>query len=133
VLAEVAALAAELQQDAGPELSAIGLALTEAGAVASQAVAWLLTAGARDPRLPAAASVPLLLLLGTVLGGHQMARAAQIAARQLRAGSAEPDFFTAKLATAHHYAQHVLPEALALGRSVVQGADTVMALPSHLL
>jgi len=35
--------------------------------------------------------------------------------------------------TAHHYALHVLPEALALARIVTQGSHTVMALPGALL
>jgi hypothetical protein len=67
-------------------------------------------------------------LLGTVLGGHHMARAAQISAKKLKEGSGDKNFYTAKLATAHHYALHVLPEALALSRTVTEGSKTVMAL-----
>jgi alkylation response protein AidB-like acyl-CoA dehydrogenase len=133
VLAEVARNAATLRQAADGTLAAIGAAMAEAESAASQSVAWLLTAGAQDPRLPAAAAVPLLMLLGTVLGGHQMARAAAIAQQRLSDGAGDRDFLTAKLATAHHYALHVLPEALALARIVTQGSHTVMALPGALL
>jgi hypothetical protein len=35
---------------------------------------------------------------------------------------------TAKIATALHYAHHVLPEALALRRAVTAGSATVMSL-----
>ena len=132
VLAEIAALAGSLKANDSPQLSAIGQAMEEAQAAAVQAVEYVLTAGAEDPRLPAAASVPLLLLLGTVLGGHQMARAAQIAAKRLEEGSGDQGFYTAKLATAHHYALHVLPEALALARTVTEGSKTVMSLDAAL-
>ena len=132
VLAEVGSLAAALKSETSLELSAIGRAMEEARDVASSAVDYVLKAASEDPRLPAAASVPLLMLLGTVLGGHQMARAAQISARKLKEGSGHKDFFTAKLATAHHYALHVLPEALALSRTVTEGSKTVMALDSAL-
>jgi len=133
VLAEVAAHAALLQSHQDPVLTEIGVALAEAEGLASGAVAYVLGAGADDPRLPAAASVSLLLLLGTVLGGHHMARAALIAHNRLAARQGDQDFFTAKLATAHHYAHHVLPEALALARTVTHGSKTVMALASALL
>jgi alkylation response protein AidB-like acyl-CoA dehydrogenase len=133
VLADVARNAAILRQAANGTLAAIGAAMAEAESAASQSVAWLLTASAQDPRLPAAAAVPLLMLLGTVLGGHQMARAAAIAQQRLAEGEGDRDFLSAKLATAHHYALHVLPEALALARTVTQGSYTVMALPGALL
>jgi hypothetical protein len=77
--------------------------------------------------------VPLLMLFGTLLGGHQMGRAALIARRQLDQGQGDRDFLTAKLAMAYHYTYHVLPEALALARTVTHGSRTVMALPAALL
>ena len=40
----------------------------------AQVVDWLLDAAKRDPRLPAAASVHVLNLFGTVMGGYEMAR-----------------------------------------------------------
>ena len=132
VLAEVQALAVKLKGSSRAELAVIGRAMEEAQAKAVEAVDWVLNAAAEDPRLPAAASVPLLMLLGTVLGGHQMARAAEIAVAKLADGSGDQDFFTAKLATAQHYALHVLPEALALARIVTEGAKTVMSLDSAL-
>src|SRR5579859_425498 len=128
VLDEVKALAVKLKGASRAELASIGRAMEEAQAKAVEAVEWTLAAGAEDARLPAAGSVPLLMLLGTVLGGHQMARAAEIAAAKLSEG----DFYVAKLATAQHYALHVLPEALALARTVTDGSKTVMSLESAL-
>jgi alkylation response protein AidB-like acyl-CoA dehydrogenase len=132
VLEEVKALAIKLKGSSQSELALIGRAMEEAQGKALEALEWTLGAGAEDARLPAAGSVPLLMLLGTVLGGHQMARAAEIAAAKLTDGSADRDFYTAKLATAQHYALHVLPEALALARTVTEGSKTVMTLESAL-
>ena len=128
VLEEVKALAVKLKGSSQPELAVIGRAMEEAQGKALEALDWTLGAAAEDARLPAAGSVPLLLLLGTVLGGHQMARAAEIAAAKLNDGSGDKDFYTAKLATAQHYALHVLPEALTLARTVTEGSKTVMSL-----
>jgi alkylation response protein AidB-like acyl-CoA dehydrogenase len=133
VLAEIAANAAALAKSGNATLAEIGAALSEAHKVAADAVDWVLASAAEDPRLPAAASVPLLMLLGTVLGGHYMGRAALVARKKLDQHDGDRDFMTAKLATAHHYAGHVLPEALAYARTVVKGSRTVMALPSTLL
>lgn len=132
VLAEVAALAAKLTEQDDKLLFDIGEALAEAQSEALRAVEWVLESAAVDPRLPAAASVSLLMLLGTLLGGHHMARAALIAKTKLDAKDHDPDFYRAKMATAHHYAFHVLPEALALARTVTRGSKTVMALESAL-
>ncbi|HMA49084.1 MAG TPA: acyl-CoA dehydrogenase, partial [Magnetospirillaceae bacterium] len=92
LLADVAKLASSMKKDASAELSSIGKAMEEAHGEALAAIEWVLEAGAHDNRLPAAASVPLLMLLGTVLGGHQMARAAVSAHAKLAEGTDEKDF-----------------------------------------
>ena len=58
-----------------------------------------------------ACSVPYLRLWGTVAGGWQMARAAQIAAEKIAANDSDAEFYRAKLATAGFYASHVLSQA----------------------
>ncbi len=75
-----------------------------------------------------ACSVPYLRLWGTVAGGWQMARAAQIAAAKLAAGDSEADFYRAKLATASFYASHVLSQCAWYQRQIVNGSGDVMAL-----
>jgi alkylation response protein AidB-like acyl-CoA dehydrogenase len=74
-----------------------------------------------------ACSVPYLKLWGVVAGGWQMARAAQISATKIAAGTADP-FYAAKLATARFYADHVLNQALALHHEIVHGSASVMTL-----
>ncbi|MGE5517454.1 MAG: acyl-CoA dehydrogenase [Bacteroidota bacterium] len=129
VLAEVSALAAELVAAPDATLKAIGVDLAEAGRAANTAVDWLLSAATQDARLPAAAAVPLLKLMGVVLGGFQMARAARIARAKLDAHSGDTAFFDAKLKTAWFYAEHILPQAPALLASITRGAATVMGVP----
>ena len=75
-----------------------------------------------------ACSVPYLRLWGTVAGGWQMARAAQIAAAKIAAGDPEADFYRAKLATAAFYASHVLSQCAWYQRQIVDGSGDVMAL-----
>ncbi|MEI6001042.1 acyl-CoA dehydrogenase C-terminal domain-containing protein, partial [Paraburkholderia bengalensis] len=72
-------------------------------------------------------SVPYLKLAGTVLGGWQMARA-MLAAQRKQAD--DPSFYGAKIATAQFFAEHVLPQAVALEASIVsaKGAEGVLAL-----
>ena len=75
-----------------------------------------------------ACSVPYLRLWGTVAGGWQMARAAQIAAAKIAAGDPEAEFYRAKLATATFYATHVLSQAAWFKRQIVDGSGDVMPL-----
>ncbi|GAC1538168.1 MAG: acyl-CoA dehydrogenase [Candidatus Velthaea sp.] len=74
-----------------------------------------------------ACSVQYLRLWGVVAGGWQMARAAQISAEKIAAGSSD-DFYKAKIKTARFYADHVLSQSLWLKHEIVNGSDSVMAL-----
>jgi len=66
-----------------------------------------------------AGAVPFLKLMGIVAGGWQMARAAQISAEKLGAGSSD-DFYKAKIKTARFYADHVLSQALWLKHEIAR-------------
>ena len=72
----------------------------------------------------------MLMLLGTVAGGWQLARGALIASERLAAGVTGPDrsFFQAKLVTARFYAEQFLPQATAHLRAIEAGPDTLLAL-----
>ena len=74
-----------------------------------------------------AVSVDYLILTGTVCGGWQMARAAQVAQSKLMLGE-DPAFYEAKLITARFYSEHLLPKAGALLRSIQSGGVSIMAL-----
>ena len=82
----------------------------------------------QDPRSVAAGAVPLLELAGIVFGGAQLARAALVAAKKLSAGEGDATFLRAKIVTARHFADHVLPQAGGLHETIVSGAASVLAL-----
>jgi len=93
----------------------------------ASAVEYVLANAKRDPDAVFAGSVPYLKLAGIVLGGWQMARAL-LAAQRLLAD--DPAFYGAKIATAQFFAQHVLPQAVALEAAIVSanGGEGVLAL-----
>jgi hypothetical protein len=98
---------------------------------AAKVVDWLLDAARRDPRLPAAASVNVLHLFGTLIGGCEMARAALAARRKLDAGAGDPRFLNAKITTARFYAEQVMPRIAALTPAIVEGSGSVLALDAE--
>jgi alkylation response protein AidB-like acyl-CoA dehydrogenase len=81
-----------------------------------------------DPRAVLAGAVPLLELAGIVCGGAQLARSAAIAARKLAAGEGDAAFLRAKIATARHFADHVLTQAPGLRDTVVAGSAGLLEL-----
>jgi len=63
-----------------------------------------------------------------VLGGWQMARAALIADRKLKAGEGDVKFYQAKIVTARFFADHILSQAEAYRMAIIQGSTGVLAL-----
>ena len=84
-----------------------------------------------DPDEIGAASVDYTLFSGYVALSYMWAQMAELAQRKINEG-ADPDFYTAKMATAQFYFQRILPRAEAHARAAVAGADTVMALDDAL-
>jgi alkylation response protein AidB-like acyl-CoA dehydrogenase len=81
-----------------------------------------------DPNAAYAASVPYLLLTGNLVAGWQLARALQVAEKQLAAGQ-DSDFMQAKIVTARFYADHILTRVPGVRDAIVHGAASVTALP----
>jgi acyl-CoA dehydrogenase len=128
VAAQIDKIAAHLASQANPSLNAIGLRLAAATASLQSAIDWVVQTYATNTRVAHAGSVPYLKLWGLCVGGWQLARAAQVATEKLHAGDGDPAFMHAKVATAHFYAECLLPQADALAQSVVSGSATVLAL-----
>ncbi|HEU5133988.1 MAG TPA: acyl-CoA dehydrogenase [Steroidobacteraceae bacterium] len=93
----------------------------------------MLKALATAPDRAMAVSVPFLKFCGLTVGGWLMARAADIAAQRLVAGTADRQFFEAKLATAHFYSSQVLPQVLTLENICTQGSDAVSGTDAALI
>ena len=125
LIAEIETTVAELASGRGDDLAAIRHNLQDAAQSLAQATDWMLSGA--DPRAVMAVSVDYMMLTGYVCGGWQMGRAALAAQRKLAAGE-DPVFHEAKLVTARFYAEHVLPKAGALLRSVRSGGASILAL-----
>jgi hypothetical protein len=110
----------------GADLVIIADALHEAVGNVRTALTWLLKHNAANPANPGAVSYHFLMMLGTVTGGWQMARAALAAQAQLDAGAADKEFYTGKVQTARFYAEQVLPRAFAHARSIESGSETML-------
>ena len=80
------------------------------------------------PNAVFAGSVPYLMLAGNVVAGWQMARALLVAEDKLAAGE-DAEFMTAKIATARFYGDHILSKVRGLRDAIVEGADSVTAMP----
>ena len=101
------------------------LALTAATDELAATTQWLLDNYLSDPRIPGAASVNYLMLVGTVVGAWQMARASMIARDKM---AEDESFYSAKIVTAQFYMDHVLPRAFAFGAAARSGSENMMAL-----
>lgn len=81
-----------------------------------------------SPNAVFAGSVPYLMLAGNLMAGWQLARSLLVAEKAVAAGD-DVAFMQAKITTARFYADHLLSKAGGLRDSIVEGADSVTALP----
>jgi alkylation response protein AidB-like acyl-CoA dehydrogenase len=109
---------------AASELHFLSAPLREVAHEAREASLWLLSAGREEPDALAAGSYAYLQLIGVLAVGWMWLRLARAALPE-----ADDPFCAAKLATARHYAQRALPEAVTLRRRVEAGPESLMALP----
>lgn len=119
-------IAAAKQYD---ELASHVEAMQAARGELEQATMWLMQNGLADPRSGAAAASDYLDLFFYVAVGHLWLQAAGKVFQLLKAPDADKPFLEAKLVTARHYFERVLPMAFAHGRKLTAGAETLMAMP----
>ncbi len=125
-IAELLADMRDVAGQLGDEMAGVRRGLESGIAAAEAATEWLLAQD--DPRLPAAASVNYLMLMGTVAGGWMMARRAIAAQSKLAAGEGDASFYEAQLTTARFYMSQLMPRALAWRDAVVEGSADALAL-----
>jgi acyl-CoA dehydrogenase len=133
--ATVAALVSEMRSvdaplaNAGEGFSGIRFAVSRGLDEVVQASTFVLTGEKRDPDLPGAAAMNYLMLLGTVIGGWQLARGALAANAALESGgSVDKSFLQTQIVLGTFYAEHVLPRAAAYGSTIRAGSGSLMAL-----
>ncbi|HLX03838.1 MAG TPA: acyl-CoA dehydrogenase [Trinickia sp.] len=127
LLAEVAQTVEALAAQQGAAFASMREQLANGHRALGAAVDYVLANAKSDPNAVFAGSVPYLKLAGVVLCGWQMARALLAAAAN---EASDPSFYSAKIATARFYAEHVLPQAGAFEASIVsaKGGEGVLAL-----
>ncbi len=133
LIAEMRELDSRLAANDDPAWSVLRSALASGADALSQVVDWILAVTKAAPRLPAIASVNVLRLFGTVVGGYQMARAALAAKALLDAGNGDAGFLSAKIVTARIYAEQVMPQLHGLLPTIVGSSESVMALSEEQL
>ncbi len=127
-IAQIRATQAELAASSNADLQAIAKQLAVGATALEEVVNFVVANFKSDIKAVFSGSVSYLKLAGVVLGGWQLARAAQIAHAKLQAGDGDASFNQAKLATARFFADHILTTAFGLSVSIVDGSAGVMAL-----
>jgi len=125
----------ELEAVQSQDASVLGAktAAIEALAATRRSGASVLKAMMNAPADAYAVSIPFLKLCGFALGGWLLAKSAAIAERKLAAGDADKQFLAGKIASARFYADHILPQTLALARIVEKGAGSVVETDAELI
>ncbi|MGE5547907.1 MAG: acyl-CoA dehydrogenase [Solirubrobacterales bacterium] len=127
LVAQIRAIDAELAE-AGDALAVVRRRLGAAVSAAEAAAKVILDGHHHDLYLAGAVAAPFLELVGITAGGWLMAKAALAARRKLAAGTSDPDFLDAKVATTRFYADTVLTRAGGLLAQVEAGSAGVMSL-----
>jgi hypothetical protein len=118
--------------NAGEELGPVRLWLAKGLDEVVLCSTHLLTGERKDPELVGSAAFNYLMLLGTVIGGWQLARGALAAAAALESGSStDVAFLRTQVLMAQFYAEHVMPRIVAYGTAVRAGSGTIMALTAE--
>jgi len=128
ILAQVRQTEEELSVYTSGDLAAIRKQLAVGSKAMEEVVNFVVANMKSDIKGVFAGSVPYLKLAGVVLGGWQMARAALIAERKLKAGEGDAKFYQAKIATARFFADHILSQAAGYRAAIIDGSAGVLAL-----
>jgi len=128
IAAQIEKTEGELAKRNSPAAKAMQKRLALARKAFSDVVDFIAQNTKSSPNAAFAGSVPYLMLAGNLVAGWQMARSL-IAAEDLAAKGEDKAFMEAKIATARFYAEHILPRAVAHRDAIVEGAESVNALP----
>jgi len=116
--------------NAGEDFAVLRKALARGLDELVQCSSYLLSGERKDPELLSSAAFDYMMLIGTVIGGWQLARGALVAVEQLDQGG-DKAFHEAQVVMAKFYAEHVLPRCTAYAAAVRAGSGTKMALAAE--
>jgi hypothetical protein len=128
----IAAQVEKTEGDLGKSGSAAAKAMQKRLAAARKAfldaVDFIASNTKSSPNAAFAGSVPYLMLAGNLVAGWQMGRSLLVA-EELAAKGEDKAFMEAKVTTARFYADHILSKCPAVRDAIVDGAESVTALP----
>jgi 3-(methylthio)propanoyl-CoA dehydrogenase len=113
--------------NAGEEFAVVRSALARALDELVECSTHILGGAKRDPEFVSAVAFNYLMLLGTVIGGWQLARGALVAEGQLAAGG-DKAFLGTQVLMARFYAEQVLPRCTGYAAAIRSGSGSTMAL-----
>ncbi len=127
LIADIRTTIEELGKSNRVELQVIGRNLTEAVDALEETTEWMLKQ--ENPVLPAAGSVDYLMMGGRTVGGWLMARSA-LAATGI---TDDTEFAETQIALARFFAEHELPIVESGRKLVIEGGESTVAVPVHML
>jgi butyryl-CoA dehydrogenase len=128
IIAQIRNTEGELAASGSADCVAIHKQLSAATTALEEVVTYVASNMKSDIKAVFSGSVLYLKMAGIVLGAWQMARAALVAEKKLKAGEGDARFYQAKIATARFFAEHILPQATAYRTSILEGSVGVLAL-----
>ena len=96
------------------------------------ATMWFMQNGMANPNHIGAGAHHYMHIMGTVALGLMWLRMATVAQARLDAGEGDGDFYKAKLVTARHFSERMMPDTGALRRKIEAGSDAMMELPPEM-
>ncbi|MEY3945009.1 MAG: Acryloyl-CoA reductase, partial [Pseudomonadota bacterium] len=128
IAAQIAKTEAELAASSNADAQAMAKRLKAAREAFVEVVDFIAANGKSNPNAAYSGSVPYLMLTGNLVAGWQMGRALLVALAP-EAQAQDAAFMAAKVTTARFYGDHILSKVPGMRDSIVEGADSVTALP----
>src|SRR5688572_22101256 len=128
IAAQIEKTEAELARSSSPAAAAVLKRLKPAREAFIEVVDFVAGQTKASPNAVFAGSVPYLMLAGNLVAGWQLARSLLVAEDLLAKGE-DAQFMQAKISTARFYADHILGKAPGIRDAIVEGAESVTALP----
>jgi alkylation response protein AidB-like acyl-CoA dehydrogenase len=128
IAAQIATTEAELARRDSVQARAVLKRLSAARQAFIEVVDFVAGNTKASPNAVFAGSVPYLMLAGNLVAGWQLARSLLVAEDLLAKGE-NTQVMQAKIATARFYADHILAKAPGIRDAIVEGAESVTALP----
>ena len=128
IAAQIAKTEAELAASPSADAQAMAKRLKAAREAFVDVVDFIAANGKSNPNAAYSGSVPYLLLTGNLVAGWQMGRALLVALTP-EAQAQDAAFMAAKVTTARFYGDHILSKVPGMRDAIVEGADSVTALP----